>query len=93
MKSVEGRIPLSYMHVTFPMEDQIGEVFAWVSMVPLCFFMVQAALVISIGQTKNQKITSSLILFGQLMNEILNYFLKDVFQEVRPNSNIIGNNF
>lgn len=75
------------------MEDQIGEVFAWVSMVPLCFFMVQAALVISIGQTKNQKITSSLILFGQLMNEILNYFLKDVFQEVRPNSNIIGNNF
>lgn len=85
MRTVEGRTPLSYMHVTFPADDLLGEVFAWISMVPLCFFMVQAALVISGGQTKNQKIKAVLILLGQLMNEVLNYVLKDVYQELRPN--------
>jgi hypothetical protein len=91
MKGLDGRTPLSYMHVTFPIEDQIGEIFAWISMVPLCFFMVQAALVISIGQTRSQKVKSILILLGQFLNEILNYYLKDVFQEARPNSNITLN--
>lgn len=51
--------------------------------------MVQAALVISSGQTKNQKIKSVFILTGQLINEILNYYLKDVYQELRPNGIII----
>ena len=85
MRAIEGRTSLSYMHVTFPVEDTLGEIFAWISMVPLCFFMVQAALVISDGQSKSQKVKALLILLGQLMNEILNYYLKDVFQELRPN--------
>lgn len=81
----EGRIPLSFTFITYPADDLLGELLAWISFVPMVFFVIQTTLVLVDAHSMEDKKTASLVFFGQLANEFISYRLKDVFEELRPN--------
>ncbi len=78
------REALSFSHVTFNRDDGFGELMAWISLVPMGFFVIQFAFVIVASLSARQRKVALLILFGQLLNECLSYKLKDFFQDLRP---------
>lgn len=84
-----GRQPLYFSLVTFPEDDIIGKILAWITLVPLGFFVIEFSFVIVAGLEQNHRKRAFLILLGQLLNEIFSDRVKEYFQEYRPNRKII----
>lgn len=81
----EGRTPLSFTFISFPEDDLVGELLAWISFVPMMFFVIQTTLVLVDAHSMADRKKAFFIFLGQLANETISYKLKDVFEELRPN--------
>lgn len=88
MNVPSGRSALMFTFVSFPDNDFLGEVLAWLTHVPLAFFIIEASMVIAVPFSRCERFTAFLVLLGQLLNEIMSNLLKDYFQEPRPSGNL-----
>lgn len=79
-----SRAPLFFTFVTFPEDDLLGELLGWISLVPLAFFVIEAAFVLVDAQSWKQRKAAFWILAGQTLNEFISYRLKACFEEARP---------
>ena len=70
-----------YTHVQYALHDRLGLLFALVSLTPVFAMVSYATLVVS----RRDLATISLTL-GQLLNEVVNYALKRLIRQPRPNS-------
>lgn len=83
-----GRVALSFSLVSFLEDDKIGELLAWISLVPIAFAIVEIALMVAGPLSVRQRKIAVMIVLGQTINECVNFALKSFLQELRPNGTL-----
>jgi len=72
-------VPLSILHVEYVQGDRLGQLFALFSALPIFIMVAYATLFCS-----RRDLTTLSLVCGQLLNELLNSFLKRWFRHARP---------
>lgn len=76
-----GLASISLTHVYFNPQDKISYAFAYITLAPIAILVFYASVIVS-----RREMASILMLAGQLLNEALNYILKESIEQDRPYS-------
>lgn len=74
-----GLASISLTHVYFNPSDKVSYAFAYITLAPIAIMVFYASVIVS-----RREMAGILMLAGQLLNEVLNYILKEHLQQDRP---------
>jgi dolichyldiphosphatase len=74
-----GLASISLTHVYFNPNDKISYGFAYITLAPIAILVFYASVTVS-----RREMAGILMLAGQLLNEVLNYVLKEHIEQDRP---------
>lgn len=77
---------ISLTHVYFNPLDKVSYAFAYITLAPIAILVFYASVVVA-----RREMAGILILLGQLLNEALNYMLKEHIEQDRPYGNYMRN--
>lgn len=78
-----GLASISLTHVYFNPSDKVSYAFAYITLAPIAIMVFYASVIVS-----RREMAGILMLAGQLLNEVLNYILKEHLQQDRPYGNV-----
>ncbi|RCH98814.1 hypothetical protein CU097_014408 [Rhizopus azygosporus] len=70
---------ISLTHVYFDPQDKISYAFAYITLAPIAILVFYASVIVS-----RREMAGILMLLGQLLNEVINYLLKEAIEQERP---------
>lgn len=79
-----GLASISLTHVYFNPLDKISYAFAYITLAPIAILVFYASVIVS-----RRELAGILMLAGQLLNEVLNYILKEVIEQERPHGKVV----
>lgn len=74
---------ISYTAVAYEAGDIFGHALAWCSLLPIFLIVVQFSTFL-LAESKKRRLQSGSILSGQLINEAINYTIKQIVKQPRP---------
>ena len=78
---------LSLTAVAYEAGDHLGHLLAYCSLLPLALLVAEATALL-LAESGRRRVRAGLLFAGQLLNEVLNLFLKHSIQEPRPNGTV-----
>jgi dolichyldiphosphatase len=72
---------ISLTHVQFDPNDKIAYAFGYITLAPIAILVFYASVIVS-----RREMAGIFMLAGQLLNEALNYVLKEAIEQERPHS-------
>ncbi|KAG1448778.1 hypothetical protein G6F46_004903 [Rhizopus delemar] len=70
---------ISLTHVYFNPQDKVSYAFAYITLAPIAILVFYASVIVS-----RREMSGILMLLGQLLNEVVNYILKEAIEQERP---------
>ncbi|ORE17558.1 hypothetical protein BCV71DRAFT_243965 [Rhizopus microsporus] len=74
---------ISLTHVYFDPQDKISYAFAYITLAPIAILVFYASVIVS-----RREMAGILMLLGQLLNEVINYLLKEAIEQERPHAHL-----
>ncbi|KAI8981973.1 hypothetical protein BDF20DRAFT_864367 [Mycotypha africana] len=77
--TTHGLASISLTHVYFNPHDKLSYLFGYITLAPIAILVFYASVIVS-----RREVGGILMLSGQLLNEALNYILKETIEQERP---------